>query len=325
MLGRLKIAARGSKKVVYAALIGNGLIAVSKFVAASFTGSSAMLSEGVHSVVDCGNQGLILLGMRRASRPPDAKHPFGYGMELYFWTFVVAIVIFAIGAGISIYQGIQHVLHPAPIENPTVNYVVLGLAMIFEGYAWRVAYKEFNRTRGDRGFIAAVRHSKDPTVFTVLFEDTAAMVGLVLAFMGVVGAHVFEIAAMDGAASIAIGVVLALTAVLLSIECKGLLIGEGADKDVVDSVQTIFQDDDNIISVNEVLTMHFGPEEILLVASLDFEDRLSSADVESTISSFEQRIKAMHPAIGRVFIEAQSSRASAAAAAEQAVTDKSNG
>jgi len=311
------MAATGSKRVIYAALIGNGLIAVSKFAAAAFTGSSAMLSEGVHSVVDCGNQGLILFGMKRAQRPPDVKHPFGYGMELYFWTFIVAIVIFAVGAGVSIYEGIERVRHPHAMEAPYVNYIVLALAMVFEGYAWSVAYKEFNKTRGDRGWIAAVRHSKDPTVFTVLFEDTAAMLGLFIAFVGVVGVHIFEIAVLDGVASIAIGVVLALTAILLSIESKALLIGEGADQGVVDAVHKAFDGDDRVIRVNEVLTLHFGPEDFLLAASLDFKDSLSASDVEAAITEFETKIKASQPSVGRIFIEAQNWRASLAASGER--------
>ena len=312
------MAARGSKRVVYAALIGNGLIALSKFAAAAFTGSSAMLSEGVHSVVDCGNQGLILLGMKRSTRPADEQHPFGYGMELYFWTFIVAIVIFGIGAGVSIYEGIERVRHPHPIESPYINYAVLFLAMIFEGYAWAVAYREFNRTRGDRGWVAAVRDSKDPTVFTVLFEDSAAMLGLVIAFVGVLGVHVLEIAILDGIASIAIGVVLAITAVLLSIESKALLIGESADNEVVEAVRQTFATDNRVTRVNEVLTMHLGPEDVLLVASLDFDDGLNASDVEETITQFEIGIKSAHPSVKRIFIEAQSWRASQAAAASNA-------
>ena len=169
--------ASGSKRVIFAALAGNSLIAVTKFTAATITGSSAMLAEGIHSLVDTGNQGLLLYGMKRASKPADKKHPFGYGAELYFWAFVVALLIFAVGAGLSIYEGIHKVMDPHPVSDPTINFVVLGLAMIFEGWAWYVAFKEFRSTKGKRGWFEAVRHSKDPTVFTVLFEDTAAMLG----------------------------------------------------------------------------------------------------------------------------------------------------
>jgi cation diffusion facilitator family transporter len=304
------MAATGSKRVIYAALVGNGLIAVLKFVAAAFTGSSAMLSEGIHSVVDCGNQGLILFGLHRSKRAPDAKHPFGYGMELYFWTFIVAILIFAVGAGISIYQGIDRLFHPHPIENPLINYVVLLLAMVFEGVAWWIAFKEFRLTRGDRGWIDAVRHSKDPTVFTVLFEDTAALLGILIAMGGVAGAHLFGVAASDGIASILIGTVLAVTAALLAIECKGLLIGESADTEVVEGIRSIFSEDKRIASVNEILSMHLGPTDVLVAASLDFEDNLSSSDVEETITTFEKLIKSAYPSVRRIFIEAQNWRAS---------------
>lgn len=300
-----------SKNVIYAALIGNSLIAICKFVAAGITGSSAMLSEAIHSVVDSGNQLLLLHGIRRARRAPDEKHPFGYGMELYFWTFVVAILIFAIGSGLSFYEGVQHLLHPEPMTNPTVNYVVLALSMVFEGVAWTIAYREFSRTRGDASILSAIRHSKDPTVFTVLFEDTAAMIGLLIAFVGVMGSHLFGIHEMDGIASIGIGTVLAAVAVLLAIESKGLLIGEGADPATVRDISTIFDADARISRTNEILTMHFGPNEILLNASFDFVDGLPAEEVEAAISEFEREIKKRHPSIRRVFIEAQGWRAHA--------------
>ena len=310
------MAATGSKRVIYAALAGNGLIAILKFGAAAFTGSSAMLSEGIHSVVDCGNQGLILFGLKRAQRPPDAQHPFGYGMELYFWAFVVAILIFAVGAGVSFYEGIERLLHPHPIESPHINYIVLTLALVFESFAWWVAYKEFQRTRGNRSWFEAVRHSKDPTVFTVLFEDTAAMLGILIAMLGVASAHLLGVTWADGAASMMIGVVLAATAVLLAIECKGLLIGEAADRKVVEGIRATFASDARIARVNEVLTMHMGPTDILLAASVDFVDSLDSVGVERCITDFERQIKTTYPAVKRVFIEAQNWRASQAALTE---------
>ena len=198
--------ASGSKKVVYAALAGNALISVTKFFAASVTGSSAMFSEGIHSLVDTGNQGLLLFGMHRANRPADAKHPFGYASEIYFWAFVVAILIFAVGAGVSIYEGVQKVIDPHEISDPMINYIVLALAMVFEGAAWWVAYKEFASTKGKRGIFKAVRDSKDPTVFTVLFEDTAAIFGLIVAFAGIYFSQKLGLPWLDGAASITIGV-----------------------------------------------------------------------------------------------------------------------
>ena len=303
------MASSSSTKVIYAAFIGNALIAVSKFTAAGVTGSSAMLSEGVHSVVDCGNQLLLLFGLRRAAREPDAHHPFGYGMELYFWTFVVAILIFALGSGISIYEGIHKVRHPTEIRSPEWNYAVLILSMIFEGVAWTIAYREFNKSRGSANFIKAVRESKDPTIFTVLFEDTAAMLGLVIAFAGVAGSQYFNMPVLDGAASIGIGIVLAIVAVLLAIESKGLLIGEGADPEVVEAIKSMVLDDKRILRINEVLTMHLGPKDILLNASLDFADGLDAQYVEQAISEFEQKIKSTYPDITRVFIEAQSWKA----------------
>lgn len=302
------MAASQSKTVIYAALAGNSMIAVSKFLGAWFTGSSAMLSEAIHSVVDSGNQLLLLHGIGRSRRAPDANHPFGYGMELYFWTFVVAILIFAIGSGLSIYEGIKHIQHPEAIKDPFWNYVILGLAMVFEGAAWTVAFREFNKNRGEDGFFSSVHHSKDPTVFTVLFEDTAAMIGLIIAFVGIWGSREFGIPELDGIASIGIGLVLAGVAVLLAIESKGLLIGEAAKPEVVADIRAMVSRDKRITGTNEILTMHLGPREILLNASLDFDDALSAADVEQAITEFERGIKSKYPAIRRIFIEAQSRR-----------------
>ncbi len=298
--------ASGSKRVIYAALIGNGLIAASKFFAAFITGSSAMLSEGIHSSVDCGNQILLLFGMRRAARPADDQHPFGYGMELYFWAFVVAILIFAVGAGISIYEGVIHILHPEPMSSPIWNYVVLGAAMVFEAGAWWVAFREFEKTRRGRPFLRAVRESKDPALFTVLFEDSAAMLGLVIALIGVAGAQVFAMPILDGAASVAIGVVLALVAILLAVETKGLLIGESAEPRVVEGIRRYLTPDTRVLAINEILTMHLGPNEILLNISLDFVDGLPAEKIEAAISDFETHIKTEFPRIGKIFIEAQS-------------------
>lgn len=301
------MSAHQSKKVIYAALIGNSLIAVCKFIAGGITGSSAMLSEAIHSVVDSFNQLLLLYGIKKSNKPPDDKHPFGYGMELYFWTFVVAILIFAIGAGLSLYKGYVHILHPEPINSPYVNYVVLLLSMVFEGVAWTIAYREFNKERGETPWFKAIRRSKDPTIFTVLFEDTAAMMGLTIAFLGVAGSHLLGWHFMDGLASLGIGVVLAAVAILLAIESKGLLIGEGADPLIVQDLRAYLKDDNRIKQTNELLTMHFGPDEVLLNASLDFEDGLSAEIVEDAISEFESAIKLKFPSIRRVFIEAQSS------------------
>ncbi len=302
------MAAHGSKKVIFAALAGNSLIAVTKFSAAAYTGSSAMLSEAIHSMVDTGNQGLLLYGMKRSARPADARHPFGYGMEMYFWTFVVAILIFAVGAGVSIYEGIQKLLHPHPITNVYINYAVLGAAMVFEAVAWVIAYKEFDKSRGTLGFVAAIRRSKDPVLFTVLFEDSAAMLGLIVAFVGIALGQWLDLPFMDGAASVAIGLILAVTAMVLAYECKGLLIGEAASPEVVEAIGEMARGTPGISRINELRTMHLGPQDILLNISLDFADALNSAQVEEAISTLEDRIKTAHPDVKRIFIEAQNWR-----------------
>jgi cation diffusion facilitator family transporter len=304
-----------SKTAVIAALIGNSLIAITKFAAAGLTGSSAMLSEGIHSVVDTGNQVLMLHGMRRSQLPADERHPFGYGPELYFWAFIVAILLFSIGAGVSFYEGIIKTIDPHPIRNVYMNYIVLGLAAVFEMGSWWFAFRAFRRRLGSRSYWQAVHESKDPALLTVLFEDSAAIIGLLLAFLGVGLSQLLEAPVFDGLASIAIGTTLALTAIVLAIETKGLLIGESAGSSVREGIATILAGQKNVVAVNEVLTMHMGPEDVLLNLSLDFADSLSSAEVEATISDLERLIKSAYPEIKRVFIEAQSRGAHRAAAA----------
>ena len=300
--------ASGSKKVIYAAMIGNGLIAVAKFVGAFLTGSSAMLSEGIHSVVDTGNQGLLLYGIARSKRPADDKHPFGYASEIYFWAFIVAILIFSIGAGISMYHGIEKVLHPHPIEDPMINYVILILAMIFEGFAWWIAFKEFSITQGKRTLFQAVRESKDPTIFTVLFEDTAAMLGLIVAFIGIWISVTFNLPVVDGIASILIGVILAGTAIVLALETKGLLIGESAAPEVVDDIKNLIDAQAAIIALNEIRTLHRGPNDVLLALSVDYDDEISAGVVERTNTELEIAIKSRFPVVKRLFIEVQSAQ-----------------
>ncbi|MBT3991348.1 MAG: cation transporter [Rhodospirillaceae bacterium] len=307
------MASSSSKHVIYAALGGNFLIAITKFVASFMTGSSAMLSEAVHSMVDTGNQGLLLYGIKRSAQPADEKHPFGYGMELYFWTFVVAILIFGLGAGVSIFEGIKKIQHPEVVTDAFVNYIVLSVALVFEAGAWYIAFKEFRsgqerqeRKGLKRGILQTVRESKDPTVFTVLFEDTAAMLGLIVAFAGIWFGEHLGMPILDGVASVAIGMILALTATLLAYESKGLLVGEGAAQEVVSTIREIVGQESGVIAINEVLTMHMGPEDVLLNLSIDFSDNLSSPEVEATISALESRIKGKFPQIRRIFIEAQS-------------------
>ncbi len=297
--------ASGSKTVIIAALVGNALISITKFIAASITGSSAMLSEGIHSLVDTGNQVLLLYGMKRAAKPPDEDFPFGHGKEIYFWSFIVAILIFALGGGISIYEGIQHIKHPESIRNPMINYVVLSLALVFEGAAWFFAFREFNRTRGNWGYFEAIQHAKDPTVFVVLFEDSAAMLGLVVAFIGVLLSQLTGILVFDGIASVVIGLILLGTAIWLAYETKGLLIGERANKSVIRGIRNSLQGRSSIRHVNEVLTMHMGPDFILVNISVDFIDNISAQQVEADIAEIDRAIKQKYPEIKRIFIEAE--------------------
>lgn len=294
-----------SKKVIIAALLGNALIAITKFGAAAFTGSSAMLTEGIHSLVDTGNQILLLYGMKRAAQPADERFPFGHGKEVYFWSFVVAILIFAVGSGVSLYEGIHHVFHPQPVVNPLINYIVLSLALLFEGGAWYFAFREFSRAKGKWGYIEAVQRGKDPSMFVVLFEDSAAMLGLLVAFAGILASQLTGILIFDGIASIIIGLILGGTAIWLAYETKGLLIGESANTHVVAGIRAIVVDCDSVEHVNEVLTMHMGPDYILANISVDFDDAISADEVERSIGHMDRRIKQVYPQIKRVFIEAE--------------------
>jgi len=300
------MASHSSKVVIYAALGGNLLIAVTKFAAAAYTGSSAMLSEAIHSLVDSGNQVLLLHGLRRARKAPDDRHPFGYGMELYFWAFVVAILVFAVGSGVAFYEGVDKIRYPHPNTDNYINYLVLGAAILIESVPFGIALKAFLIQKGDRGFFAAIRRSKDPTVFTVLFEDSAAMLGLVVAIVGIFLADYLDIPLLDGVASIVISFILAGTAILLAYESKGLLIGEGVHPETKAEIMGVLRNDERIAVINEILTMHLGPEDILLNLSVDFRDALSSNEVEAAISELEATLKEKFPAIRRVFIEAQS-------------------
>lgn len=297
--------AAGSKKVIYAALIGNSLIAVTKFIAAGITGSAAMMAEGVHSVVDSGNQVLLLMGLKRAQRPADERHPFGYGKEIYFWSFVVAILLFSIGAGISMYEGVHRILAPEPLHDPTINYIVLGLALIFEGFALYYALREFNRSRGEMGIIEAVKRGKDPNLFVVLFEDSAAMLGLLVAGLGVFLGHMTGNPFFDGAASITIGIILALTAVWLAIETKGLLIGEAARTVVIKGIRERVSASPLTQRVNEVLTLHMGPEFVLANISITFRADAAAEEIQNEIAVIDKQIKADWPNVKRVFIEGE--------------------
>lgn len=303
------MSASASKKVIYAALIGNLLIAITKFIAAGMTGSAAMLSEGIHSAVDTGNQGLLLYGLWRAKKPADENFPFGYGKEVYFWSFVVALMIFAVGAGVSTYEGIHRFMHPKPMERVMVNYVVLGLAMVFEGAAWLFAVKEFSKMKGRRGFIEAVQMGKNPSAFVVLFENSAAMLGLVVALVGILLVQLTGDARYDGLASIVIGLILGGTAAWLAYETKGLLVGESALPEVVRNIRRMAGQCPEIEVVNEVLTLHMGPEFILVNLSVDLRNSISAEDAERAIQRLDTRIKQAHPRVKRVFIEGEARRA----------------
>jgi cation diffusion facilitator family transporter len=300
------MAASTSKNVIFAALAGNLAIAVTKLGAAIFTGSAAMMSEAIHSAVDTGNQIILLIGLKRAARPATESHPFGHGLQLYFFTFVVAVLIFGVGAVISILHGVERIQNPEPIENAWVNYLILGLSILFEGASWTVAFKAFNKERAGRPFFGVIRSSKDPTVFTVLFEDTAALAGLVVALAGVVASHVFNLPLLDGVASVIIGLILAVTAGFLAFESQSLLTGEAADPETREGIRAIAEAEAGVEGLNDCRTMHFGPNEILVALSLDFRNDLTAGSVEDTVARLEQKIRAAYPQAGRIYVEAQS-------------------
>ncbi|MBN3907009.1 MAG: cation transporter [Nostoc sp. NMS1] len=300
------MATDSSKKIIFAAIGSNLAIAITKFIAASVTGSSAMISEGIHSVVDTGDQLVLLLGLHRSQKPADDSHPFGYGQELYFWTFIVAILIFAIGGGMSIYEGITHLINPSPLEDPMWNYIVLGVAILLEGFSWTVALKEFLPTKGKQNFWQAIKNSKDPTVFTVLFEDTAAILGLIVALIGIFLGHLFNNVYFDGIASIIIGIILAIVAVVLARESKGLLVGESADPQTIANIRSLAKTEPGVKEVIRVLTMQLAPHEVLLNLEIQFSKNLTGEEIALTVESLEIKIRQKHPEIKQIFIEAKS-------------------
>ncbi|MCB8836187.1 cation diffusion facilitator family transporter [Aurantimonas sp. VKM B-3413] len=297
----------GSKGAVIAAGGANLAIAVTKLAAAFFTGSSSMFAEGIHSLIDTANQGFLLIGLAKAKKPADRKHPFGYGSEVYFWSFLVAIFIFALGAGFSIYEGVAGLMAgESELTSPLVALGVLFLAFCFEGYSWSVAFREFNAKRGGRGIFRDFRDMKDPSIFVVLFEDSAACIGVVIAGIGVglswsTGIHQF-----DAIGSILIGVLLGVTAVFLAIEVKGLLVGEAADPQLDKVVREGVAGIDEVIAVNELRTLHLGPSDVLLTISVDFRDDVVSQRIEEIVSEIERRVRRRFTIVRRVFIEVQS-------------------
>ena len=296
------MAETSSRTAVIAALIGNLLIAVTKGVAAAVSGSSAMLSEAVHSVVDSGNEVLLLYGQHRARKAPDELHPWGYGREIYFWSFVVALLIFAVGAGVSIYEGIKHVQHPEPMSDPLVNYAVYAISAVFEGISWWFGWSAFKRVRGQRTILSAVHASKDPPSFMVLFEDSAALIGLAIAAIATALSVHFREPWIDGAGSICIGAVLALVAVLLARESKDLLIGERARPELSRSIRDIAQRQPGVRSVEGILTSQLSPDQVIANVGLQFSDDLRTSDIERIIGDLERELRKIHPDLFRVFV-----------------------
>jgi len=308
-VAQARAVASSTKHVVYVALAGNLLVTATKFGAAMWTGSSAMLSEAVHSFVDTGNELLLLYGMHRAARRPDADHPIGYGRELYFWSFIVALQVFALGAGVSIYEGILHVWHAEPIVNPSINYLVLGLAFVFDGASWWVSFRQFRAAKGSMGYYEAFRSSKDPPSFMVLFEDTADLIGIALAALGTYAASSLKLPALDGFASILIGIMLAAIASLLARESKSLLIGERADPGLSDSILRIAEAASPLSRANGVLTVQLAPDQVLAGLSLQFPPDLRASQIEESVIDIERQIRASHPEVMTLFIKPQTDAA----------------
>ncbi|WP_347156689.1 cation diffusion facilitator family transporter [Pontibacter chitinilyticus] len=294
-----------SKLPIYGALAANLGIAAIKFTAAAFSGSSAMLSEGIHSTVDSGNELLLLLGISRSQKPADAGHPFGHGKEIYFWTLIVSILVFSLGGGMSLYEGISHIKHPEPLQDPFWNYIVLLVAFLFEGASFYIAVKKFMESKGPGSFWQELHQSKDPTLFAVIYEDGAALSGLLIAFAGVFLGHYFQNPVFDGAASILIGVVLCFVAVLMVIESKNLLVGESAETGMVRGIQQLVNQDPDVHSLQQPLTMHMAPNEVLLALDVQFHTHLNGSNLPEVVNRLENNIRQQFPEVRRIFIEAR--------------------
>jgi cation diffusion facilitator family transporter len=299
-----QIPSAGTRSVI-AALVGNILVATTKAIAAFLTGSSAMLSETVHSVVDTGNQLLMLYGIRQSRQGPDSEHPLGYGRELYFWSFIVALILFGAGAGVSVIQGVIHLQNPRPIENATVSYVVLGLSLVFEGSSWTVAYRNFRSNIDEHGYWAALRESRDPSQTLVLLEDSAAVAGILIALLGTWLATTFGQPQFDGMASIAIGLLLATVSIGLARQSKNLLIGERADEDLRKTVFELAQATPGIVCPNSLLTVHLAPNQVVASLSLEFDDSLRVPELERIVVDLEERIRKERPQVYVLFVKPQ--------------------
>lgn len=294
-----------SKLAIYGALAANVGIATVKFVAASVTGSSAMISEGIHSAVDSGNSLLLLLGMKRSQRPPDRGHPFGHGKEIYFWSLIVAILVFSLGGGMSLYEGVSHLRHPVALRDPFWNYVVLFASMIFEGASLVYAVREFNKTRGKFSFFQELHMSKDPSLFAVIYEESAAITGLLIALGGVFLGHYFDNPMFDAIASMLIGAVLITVAIIMVRESKGLLVGESASEDIVKGIYDLVNKEPRVETLYFPLTMHLAPNEILLAMDVEFRKEMTVEELFDAINQLEDQIKKAFPNVKKIYIEAR--------------------
>ena len=293
-----------SKVAIYGAVAANVAIAVTKFVVAGITGSSAMLSEGIHSAVDTFNGILLLVGLKLSQRPATPEHPFGHGKELYFWSLIVAVLIFGVGGGLSFYEGVQQVRHPQPMQDPMWNYVVLGVAAVFEGSSFVIALRQFLTQAGSTPFWEALHRSKDPTTYTVLAEDSAALIGLVVAAVGIALSQGLDKPVLDGAASLIIGLLLAGVAVALTWESRSLLIGEGIRPETARAIRSIALAQPKVRDVGRVLSMYVGPDVVLVTMDLDIDDGTAAADAGAAIAAVERQVRERYPMIKRLFIEA---------------------
>jgi len=299
----------GSRVTVFAAIIGNLLIAIIKFIAAALSGSSAMIAEGIHSLVDTANGVLVLHGMNRARRPADESHPFGYGKSLYFWTVIVAISIFGIGGGMSLYEGISHIRHVAPgaeMGDPTAAYIVLAISFVIEGIVFTVAIRHFWQAKGDTGAWQYIQRSKDPSLYTVVLEDSAALLGLIFAFLGIFLGHLLHNPYLDGVASIAIGLLLMSVAGILASRSKGLLLGEGVNPDQLADIRRRVEADPAVERAGDILTMYMGPHELLVNMGVSFAPGTTAEQMHEAIRRIEADLRSAYPETNRVYIEAES-------------------
>jgi cation diffusion facilitator family transporter len=292
-----------SRKVIYASLAANVAIAITKFIVGAIAHSTAMLAEGVHSLVNCFDGALLLLGQRRSRRPPDEAHPFGYGREVYFWSLIVAILFFALGSGVTIYEGVRHVLTPGPLGDPTWSYVVIVFSALFDGASFVVGIRQFRRHMRGPGYWRAVHRSKDPSLFSVVLEDVADLIGLAIAFLGVFLSHYLNMPILDGVASIAIGLVLGAIATILLIETHGLLVGEAANPELIEAIHRTVLEEDGVRAASRPASLHVGPQNIVVALNVEFEHARTADQVAESAASLDERLRARYPAIQRVFVQ----------------------